>query len=550
MEGFGSMLRNPWKMVLPAIVIAAIAGFLLATRLPRFDAAVDPARAESSASQTNSAKKISSAPLPQAHTAQLKKITPPQGAIRNEMLLRFGNAAAMQKFLDQAARAGARVLGIIPGLNAVRIGFDTPEKAAEIRALAPDSAEVGFNYVAALPGAPDPAKQDPGGPYVAFGSHALDWLGVPANNETWGAGVKVAVLDTGIIPVPGLTQKSITTLDLTGQAGGISGDLRHGTAMASIIASDSPDAPGIAPAAQLLSIAVLDGNGTGDSFTVAQGIMDAVDSGARVISMSLGSEGDSSILRDAVEYALAHNVAIVAAVGNEGTGSVSYPARYPGVIGVTAVDANGQRAQFANYGEGVAIAAPGIGVYTPWTSDTVLNSSGTSPAVPFVSGALTAILSQNPGMSVQTATSLLLQYANDAGAPGTDPMYGTGILNLDRVINRNQAGINDAAVADVYYGTISGQGETPVLAVTVQNRGTTSLYNVELNVTAGGQTRTFYFNALGTGEVKSGIVPVNPVQLQSGVDVSSRVTLDGVQDAKPANDTKSVVLKTKSTTGQ
>ena len=399
-----------------------------------------------------------------------------------------------------------------------------------------------------LPRAPNPSKQDVGGPYRAFGNGALAWLGVPADNQTWGAGVKVAVLDTGVTAVPGLPQSSITTIDLVGQQGG---DLRHGTAMASIIAGNSTEVPGIAPSTQLLSIAVLNGNGTGDSFTVAQGIMDAVDSGARVISMSLGSSGDSSVLADAVNYALAHDVAIVAAVGNEGTGSVDYPAKYPGVIGVTAVDANGQHAQFANFGPEVSIAAPGIGVNTPWNADTVLNISGTSPAVPFVSGALAAILSQNPGMTVQAAISLLMQYANDAGAPGPDPMYGTGILSLDRVLNRNQPGINDAAVADVYYGPIPGQGNAPVLAVTVQNRGTTSLYNVKLNVTAGQQSKTFYFNALAVGEVRSGEISIDPAQLQTpaGVAVSSRVTLDGVPDIKPANDTKSVVLKGKSATG-
>jgi hypothetical protein len=444
------------------------------------------------------------------------------------------------------------VLGVIPGLNAVRIGFDTSAQGDEILALAPDSAAIGFNYVATVPASPDPAKAEFGGPYQGFGNRAPGWLGVPANNATWGEGVQVALLDTGVAAVPGLSQKTIRTLDLISPPGGATGDMQHGTAMASIIAGGSPDAPGIAPSAQLLSIRVLDGNETGDSFTVAQGIIDAVDNGARVISMSLGSSGDSAILGDAVSYALAHDVAIVAAVGNDGTGNVSYPAKYPGVIGVTAVDANGQRAQFANYGPEVSIAAPGIGVYTPWNPDTVLNISGTSPAVPFVSGALAAVLSQNPGMSAQNAASLLIQYANDAGAPGPDPMFGAGILSLDRVEDRNQPGINDAAVADVYYGLIPGQGETPVLAVTVQNRGTTALFNVKLNVTVGQQPQTFDFNALGVGEVRSGIIPLDPAQLQTpdGVAVSSRVMLDGVQDARSANDMKSVVLRAKNTVGQ
>jgi hypothetical protein len=542
------MPRDKWNSPLPVIALlalAAVAGFLLSTRLPRAASIAEPAIPDNGKIAARNTPADFSTPAPPTQSARHAKFSPPPDAIKNEMLLRFPNAAALQAFLDQAAKAGARVLGVIPGLDAVRIGFDSAAQGDDLRSLVPDSATIGFNYVASLPPAPDPSKPNFGGPYQAFGSGALAWLGVPTDNQTWGQGVTVAVLDTAVTAVPGLSQNSFTSIDLTGQSGG---DIRHGTAMASIIAGNSTDAPGIAPSAQLLSIAVLNGNGTGDCFTVAQGIMDAVDGGARVISMSLGSYGDSSILQDAVNYALAHDVAIIAAVGNDGTGSVDYPAKYPGVIGVTAVDANGQHALFANYGPGVSIAAPGIGVYTPWTTNTVLDVSGTSPAVPFVSGALAAILSQNPGMTVQAAEALLIQYANDAGAPGPDPIYGAGILSLDRVVNRNQPGINDAAVADVYYGTIPGRGDTPVLAVTVQNRGTTSLNNVKLNVTVDGQPQTFYFNALGVGEVKSGIIPVNSAQLQTpgGIAVSSRVFLDGVHDAKSANDMKSVVFKTKS----
>lgn len=539
------MQLNPWKLPLSAIllvVVPAVAGFLFAGRM-RTGKTVAHEHPRMMEHEEVSGVPSFSKTAPTVEPVPFNRLIAPPGAIKNELLLRFPNAAALQSFLDQATRAGGRILGIIPRLNTVRVGFDDPAQEARLRGLAPQEAEIGFNYIVAPPDLPDPAKQDTGGPYQAFGDQALAWLGVPADNAKWGSGVKVALLDTGVTDVPGLSKESISQLDLAAPTSGAVDDLRHGTALASIIAGTSPDARGIAPGSQLLSIRVLDENGIGNSFTVAQGIMDAVDNGARIISMSLGSSGDSSILSDAVAYALAHDVAVVAAVGNEGIGSVSYPAKYPGVIGVTAVDANGQRAQFANYGREVAISAPGIGVSTPWSADKVLDVSGTSAAVPFVSGALAAILSQNPGMTVGAATALLVQYANDAGAPGPDPMFGAGILSVERVLNRNTPGIIDAALADVYYNP-TGAGP---MAVTVQNRGTTALLNVKLEVAVAQTTKSFNISTLGVGEVKSETIAVDPAQLSNpdGMPVRSRVSVGAAPDAKPGNDTKAVVLRLK-----
>ncbi len=544
------MQRYSWKPLLAVIalvVIPALAGYFLAGRMRAGKALLHEHPGVGDDVDSSVAPAFAKPAPKTVEAVPVRRIFAPAGALKNEMLLRFPNAAALQSFLDKATRAGGRVLGIIPRLNAVRIAFDSAEQEARIRALAPDGGEVGFNYIVAPPDLPDPAKQDPGGPYEAFGDRALSWLGVPADNANWGRGVKVAVLDTSVTDVPGLSKSAINQIDLVGAYGAPTDDPRHGTAMASIIAGTSPDERGIAPASQLLSVRVLDENGVGNSFVVAQGIMDAIDNGARVISMSIGSSGDSSVLSDAVAYALAHDVAIVAAAGNEGLGTVSYPAKYPGVIGVTAVDANGQRAQFANYGDGVTIAAPGIGVFTPWSADKVLDVSGTSPAVPFVSGALAAVLSQNPGMTVREATGLLVQYANDAGAPGPDPMFGAGIMSVDRVLNRNTPGIIDAAVADFYFSPAAAGTASAPLEVTVQNRGTTALFNVKLDVAVAGTAKSFNISTLGVGQVQSETVTFDPALLSGaeGMPVSSRVSTSSAADAKPQNDAKAVVLRLK-----
>ena len=128
-------------------------------------------------------------------------------------------------------------------------------------------------------------------------------------------------------------------------------------------------AQGAAPGATILEYVVLDGVGRGDSFTLAKAIYAAVDQGAKVINMSLGSTGDSSVVRDAVAYALSKDVALVAATGNEAINRVAYPAAYDGVVAVGSVDGdpvNAQHLYFSNRGAAVDVVAPGFAVVANW----------------------------------------------------------------------------------------------------------------------------------------------------------------------------------------
>ena len=115
----------------------------------------------------------------------------------------------------------------------------------------------------------------------------------------------------------------------------------------------------------------------GDSFTLAEGIVAAVDQGAKVLSLSLGSGGEGIVLRKAVDYALKKGAVIVASAGNDALSQVTYPAAYSDVIGVSAVDAAGKLADFSNIGEGVNLAAPGIGLHSAWLDDGEVSFSGT-----------------------------------------------------------------------------------------------------------------------------------------------------------------------------
>lgn len=464
-------------------------------------------------------------------------VTRPASAAKarnGEWLIRFKSEADLQAFVERARALGVRVLGSLPRLHAVRVGYDTAEQGSALERLLPGGTAAELNFIVSAPVNPEPGTVAFGGPYLGFGDQALAWLGVPADHSSWGEGVKVAVLDSGVQQVDGVHFGSLREIDLIGSGSGVASS--HGTAVASIVTN-------VAPEVNVLSIKVLDASGVGDSFTVAAGILEAVDNGARVINVSLGSEGDSSVLREAVNYALQNNVAIVAAAGNENAASVSYPAAYPGVIAVTAVDANGRHAAFANMGA-VSIAAPGIAVSVPWSdaSDPGTMFNGTSAAAPFVSGTIAGILSQDGSMTAREAGKLLVQYSNDSGAPGQDPVLGAGILNVDRVVNRNVAGINDIAVADIVV-TPSKSGQYSA-TVTVQNRGTTILNSAQLEIQTGGQTGRYQLGGLNVGQVVSQTIPLNPTDWEesSGVSVQSRVSMP-VTDVKPANDFKAVVFR-------
>lgn len=470
-----------------------------------------------------------------------RRIQKTKYTVPNERVVRFQSAAELNDYLEEAKRKGAKVLGVIPELNAARLGFASEDEADRLMDDLPAAATLEANYLVTLPTPPTGLTAASG--YTGFGRDALRWLGVPQDNGQWGAGVKIAVLDTSIAPSRNFN--SLQQMNLVENSAGIApAAADHGTFVASILAGSTADARGVVPAANLLGIQVVDNGGTGNSFTVARGITAAVENGARVISMSLGSAGDSGVVRSAVETALQRNVAVVAAVGNE-KGAVSFPASYPGVIAVTAVDANGQRADFANAGPAVTVAAPGIGVEVPGADGTPQLFSGTSAAAPFVSGALAYMFSQNPNLTVAEATEQLTKYSNDYGPPGTDPYYGAGTLNLKRWLQRNTSGINDVAIGDIYaYPNLAGSSGIPV-SVSVQNRGTTSLAAASLDITTGQNQQRYYLPTMNPGEVKSQVIYVQPDQLNTpeGISIQSRVMLNGINEMDSENNARQATFR-------
>lgn len=348
------------------------------------------------------------------------------GTVPGELLLTFKSRAALDAFRARAAERGIRVLHQDPRLLSARVSYSDPALMAQELAENASSLEnIGMNYTAWIPAlqrVPETDTANAGGT-VPFRDSGLEAIGAAGDRSSWGKGVTVAVLDTGITEHPALSHVPMTRMDLVKDGQEPAG---HGTAMATLIAGNDPTFGGVAPASRLLDIRVADSNGESNTALVAQGIMAAVDQGAKLINISLGTHADSLTLRRAVEYAAARGVVVVAAAGNEQASSLSFPAAYSGVISVAAVDAQGRQAFFSNSGDGLFISAPGVGIVTGYSNQATVISSGTSQATALVSGVISAVFSR--GEYGQSITRTLSSTAKPTGLPATQT--GAGIVQV------------------------------------------------------------------------------------------------------------------------
>lgn len=433
--------------------------------------------------------------------------------IPGEKILRFKNEVGYRKFLKEAP-AGV-VLGQIDGLRAVRVQDGEWRKSM----MSSMDTLVAPNYQVAVPEVPLEVKEMGDAFYRVVGANALKLMGADGVTADWGKGVTIALLDTSLNP---------TSSNLGSEEG-------HGTAMASLI-SGGGAVRGAAPGSMIQEYPVLDSIGKGDSFTLAKAIYDSVDRGAKVINMSLGSEGDSSVVRDAVAYALSKQVVLVAAAGNEAVNRVAYPAAYDGVVAVGSVDGdpvNTQHLYFSNRGAAVDVAAPGFAVVANWPGGKNVEVSGTSASTALVSGAIAALLSKERGLTGKQAAELIVRYANDTGMAGTDEETGKGVVNVERVLERNQRGIVDLATAGVVLDTKNGK-----VTVSVQNRGTETVNSPTIEITAGGATRKFYPGSLAPGESMAESVQFDVVRAkqEGGIRIGTNVEAPRGSDQRSGND--------------
>jgi subtilisin family serine protease len=214
---------------------------------------------------------------------------------------------------------------------------------------------------------------------------------------TQGAGVRVAVIDTGIDlshkALQGKIDGGYNAITDSEAPGSYQDDNGHGTHVSGTIAGNSPDLMGVAPKARLYAVKVLDADGSGSLSDVIKGIVWAANNGMQVANMSLGSSQPSDAMQQALRYAKARGVVVVAAAGNSG-GAVGYPGAYPETIAVAASDSKDQIASFSSRGPQVKFIAPGVDILSAQLSGDWITMSGTSMAAPHVTGLAALAVSQ------------------------------------------------------------------------------------------------------------------------------------------------------------
>ncbi|MGI5166773.1 S8 family serine peptidase [Spirillospora sp. CA-253888] len=272
--------------------------------------------------------------------------------------------------------------------------------------------------------------------------------------EAWaltrGKGVRVAVLDSGVDASHPQLRGRVHALDVTGT--GLTDCVGHGTSVTGIIGARDLRAKGVpflgvAPEAQLISIKVATGGSDNNPKWAPLGIRKAADLGARVINTSFQSL-DYAELRTAVQYAQRKGAIIVAAAGNtrdeqKQTEVNAYPASYPGVIAVGALNQDGSLATFSNKTTPVTVTAPGQNVVSTWPEGTYHMDNGTSQAAPYVTGTIALMLSYHPKWTPQQVLRQIQNTADGATAQGT----GSGVVNAQRAVTTTEVGHQAAAAA-------------------------------------------------------------------------------------------------------
>jgi subtilisin family serine protease len=385
--------------------------------------------------------------------------------------------------------------------------------------------------------------------------------------------VVVAVIDTGIdFNHPDLAA-NIWTNPHPGSVAGYTNDLHgwnfvannnnpqddhfHGTHVSGTIGAVGNNGTGVAGvtwSVKIMPLKFLDSTGAGTTSNAINAIYYAVNNGAKILSNSWGGGTFTQSLKDAIDFANSNNVIFIAAAGNDGLNIDSnpvYPASYTSanILAVAATDASDALAGFSNYGNTVALAAPGVGILstTPVTATSAMTSyglptgygqiSGTSMAAPHVSGVAALALAQNPSLTVAQLKNLIMSRV-DSQASLAGLVQTSGRLNAYNVVNANYVGspgqvaINNVTFDDVlgYNDGQASPGEMIDLTPTISNPGGQSVNGVSVQIVP--QQPSYATMVTGAQSVGTLLPATNTtlsafkVQLSSTVPVGATLSFD------------------------
>ncbi len=266
-----------------------------------------------------------------------------------------------------------------------------------------------------------------------------------------GAGVNVAVLDTGIdLDHPDLQANIKGGINTINPLNSADDDNGHGTHVAGIIAGadNKLGVLGVAPQASLYAVKVLSRTGSGYISDIIEGLQWSIDNGIQVVNMSFGTTSNIQSFHDAILAASNKGIVLVAAAGNSGPydNTVLYPAKYTEVIAVSTTDKYDTIASWSSRGSEVELAAPGVSIYSTYKGGGYATLSGTSMACPHVVGTAALVFASGRATDsdgkyglANEVRKILQQTADDLGAVRKDKYYGYGLVDAEEAATGNQS---------------------------------------------------------------------------------------------------------------
>jgi thermitase len=260
--------------------------------------------------------------------------------------------------------------------------------------------------------------------------------------------VVVAVIDTGVHGThPDLESNLVPGWNFVKSNSDTSDLLGHGTAVAGVIAAASNNGIGVAGVSwqsRMMPLVVVDENDLASYSNIAEAIQYAADRGIRLINISVGGSVQSSTLQSAVDYAWDKGALIFASAMNNGASDPYYPAACNHVMAVSATDSNDHLASFSNYGNWIAISAPGASILTTTNGGGYAYWFGTSFSSPIVAGVAALSLAVNPSLTNAELVTVLEKSADDIGSPGYGVSFGWGRVNAFNAVLAARQEIFDA----------------------------------------------------------------------------------------------------------
>jgi subtilisin family serine protease len=258
------------------------------------------------------------------------------------------------------------------------------------------------------------------------------------NVTTGSPSVVVAIIDTGVHAThPDLASNMVPGWNFVKSNSDTSDVLGHGTAVAGVIAAAGNNGIGVAGVSwqsRMMPLVVVDENDLAAYSNIAEAIQYAADRGVRLINISIGGGAQSPTLQSAVDYAWSKGALIFASAMNNGASDPYYPAACNHVMAVSATDSSDHLASFSNYGNWIAISAPGAGILTTANGGGYAYWFGTSFSSPIVAGVAALSLAVNPSLTNAELLTILEKSADDIGPPGYGASFGWGRVNAFKAV--------------------------------------------------------------------------------------------------------------------